>query len=532
MHELFEQIMTELRGAWRFRWWAMATVWAVCLIGWPVVFSIPDQYEASARFYVNTTTRLDEVMGGVIIKADESSQISLVRQAMLSGPVLERVARETDIDLRATTAKAKEALLRRLQKAITITSTSTSRNRNTDDGIYLITYRDAERDKSLAVVDYLLDTFKEDVITGRAEGSDETVEFLVKEIAGYNTRLRAHEQSIADFKRQNVGLLPGESGGYFERMQQALGDTQALEAELMILTDRRRALTEQLRGEGPTLAEDSTASNAGIVVPRNALEARIVELEDSVQEMLTQYTEKWPGVIAARDQLEQLYQRRDKQLSELAAAGGQGGLVLSNNPVYQQIQIALNETEINIAAISGQVVAFRRQVTNLRAKVDIIPQIEARLAELTRDYDQIRTVYGELRERLEQERLRRSRIGWDGVTFQLIDPPKVGLAPVYPARTALLALVLITALGAGAGVAYLLHQFRPVFIDQRGLRNITGLPVLGSVSMTWLSRHRTQRRNELGVLLLAAVGIVVCLAVVLVYQDVGVETATNLRRMI
>ncbi|MCZ6559972.1 MAG: hypothetical protein O6931_03670, partial [Gammaproteobacteria bacterium] len=282
MQEGFQFIINEIRGAWRFRWWAMLAVWVICLFGWAAIFMLPDQFEAQSRFYVNTTTRLDEVMGGVIIKADEGSQIALVRQAMLSGPVLSRVARETDLDLRATSLIEQEQLLAKLRRTISIQSTST--RRGSDDGVYQITYRDVERTKSIAVVSNLLNTFKEDVISGRAKGSNETIRFLDKEIATYQTQLREHELAIADFKRENVGLLPGESGGYFERLQIALDNLQNLTAQLSILDDRRRALTDQLVRQDPSLTGD------GELTLVSDADERIESLEQNLEGLLLRYT--------------------------------------------------------------------------------------------------------------------------------------------------------------------------------------------------------------------------------------------------
>ncbi len=526
MQEILQQILTEIRGAWRFRWLAMGVAWLICLIGWPTVFMLPDQYEAESRFFVDTTTRLDEVMGGVIIDADDFSQIELVRQAMLSGPVLDAVARETDLDLRAKTPEEKQELIEALQERIKIRSTTIQRGR--DEGIYSITYRDRQQNKSLEVVAQLLDTFREDVISGRSEGSDETVEFLTREIAQYSEELREKEQTIAEFKKNNVGLLPSDSGGYFERMQQLMSDTRSLEAQMSVLRDRRAALLSQLSGENPVMpGEDGT----GIASPTAQIDADIKELEDRIEELLTTYTEKWPDVIAARSQLEQLRQRKEEMLADVQNDGASRVGIASNNPVFQQIQIALNETNIEIAALERSVADHRAQIADLQARVDVVPEVEANLAQLTRDYDQIRAVYGELRERLEQEELRRKRIGWDGVTFRIIDPPKVDFEPVSPNRTRLLILVLIGGLICGAGLAYLLQQLNPVFIDAKSLRRVTGLPILGSVNMAFKVRHRAQRRKELTGLVGATALMLLGLALVLLFEDLGVQAGENIRRM-
>ena len=56
------------------------------------------------------------------------------------------------------------------------------------------------------------------------------------------------------------------------------------------------------------------------------------------------------------------------------------------------------------------------------------------------------------------------------------------IVPSGPERTLLSALVLLASLGAGIGFALLLQQIRPVFSTKDTLRQVTGLPVLGSVT--------------------------------------------------
>ena len=65
MHELFSRLLEDFRGAWRFRRYALAAAWVVCLACWAVVFVLPDEYSASARVFVDTrTARLSIVVSG------------------------------------------------------------------------------------------------------------------------------------------------------------------------------------------------------------------------------------------------------------------------------------------------------------------------------------------------------------------------------------------------------------------------------------------------------------------------------------
>ena len=42
MTPAFDHVFDEVRGAWRFRWAALITAFIVALIGWLVVFALPE----------------------------------------------------------------------------------------------------------------------------------------------------------------------------------------------------------------------------------------------------------------------------------------------------------------------------------------------------------------------------------------------------------------------------------------------------------------------------------------------------------
>jgi polysaccharide chain length determinant protein (PEP-CTERM system associated) len=233
------------------------------------------------------------------------------------------------------------------------------------------------------------------------------------------------------------------------------------------------------------------------------------------------FTERHPDVIAAREQLAQLNDRKKAQIEMMREADPADTSMLSNNPVYQQLSISLNEVNVEIAGLQSRLARERGRVADLRAKVNIIPEIEAQLIELTRDYDQVQETYNELRGLLEQEIIAARKQEAAVVNFRLLDPPYVGTSPVSPQRALMLLAVLVFGLGAGGGVAWLLHMLRPVFHDVADLRGATGLPVLGVVSMTWLERHRRARGIELTSFAVAGVFLLAAFVGVFLFRDPG-----------
>jgi hypothetical protein len=58
-------------------------------------------------------------------------------------------------------------------------------------------------------------------------------------------------------------------------------------------------------------------------------------------------------------------------------------------------------------------------------------------------------------------------------------------------------MVFVIALVAGLGAAFVMSQLRPTFVSQASLRDVTGLPVLGSIGMNWTAQQRVQRKRRL-----------------------------------
>jgi hypothetical protein len=105
------------------------------------------------------------------------------------------------------------------------------------------------------------------------------------------------------------------------------------------------------------------------------------------------------------------------------------------------------------------------------------------------------------------------------VKFNIVDPPSAGFSPIFPNRPLFLFAVLVVGIGAGCGVAYLMHMLRPVFASTRSLSDMTGLPVLGSVTRSWVEKYRAQLRSGLLRYSVAAAALFVVFIVVVVVQQ-------------
>lgn len=523
MNDLIRFIRNEIRGSWRYRWTAISITWAVCLIGWALVYLMPNVYEAHTRVYVDGQSRLASLIARVGVSSGSESSVFMVRQALLARQQLELVVAESGLGKDIETEEDMDLLLVRLRDQIGVSTGRSSESRN----LYTISFLHQDQATAIKVVDTLLNIFIQDVLEHKEEGGEVVSGYLDEQLAHYSRLLSDSEVRLAEFKKKYVGLLPGENGGVFERLQEAMSAQQDLESQLQIEIDRRDELRRQLSSETPNLPEQNGRS-VGVSLPGSSVQSVIEGLEERRADLLLTFTERHPDVIAIDEQLTTLYEKREAD--RLALAGTENGIEgVSNasNPVYQSVQIALNESGVRIAALRSQIQQSSASISRFQGQVNTIPVVEAEYAQLTRDYDQYRGLYRELLVQKERARLGSVGAERDVVEFNIIEPPMSEKEPVAPKRTLLLVAFLIIGLGAGAGTAFIMHKVNPVFMDATTLYKVTGLPVLGQVSLTWLERFKVARLLEKLSLLVCGLGLIVVFVAAVALQDMGVNLIHN-----
>ena len=524
MQDILDQVFGYIRGILHYRWYALAVAWLVCIVGWVSVYRLPDQYEASARVYVDTQSVLRPLLKGLVVNVnDPDSQVALMTRTLLSRPNLEKVARMADLDLQAKNSVAMESILNSLQKQIRLSGTGRQ-------NLYSIGFTDEDPNLAKKVVQSLLTIFVENTLGGTRQDSTTAQRFLDRQIADYEARLVAAEKRLTEFKRVNVGLMPSDGKTYYQRMQLASLDLEAARLELEQAQNRRDSLQRQMGGEEPSFGFDPNPVVPDRITPSLALpiQSRIQSMEQQLDSLLLKYTEKHPDVIAAREILADLEKQRDQQLDQIAARQARVPSAfrtpegLDTNPVYQQMKIALSNEEANIAALQARVDEYQNRFDQLQEKVNTIPDIEAQLVALNRDYDVTRQNYEELLARREAAHIsQQAEQSADDIRFKVIEPPRVPSDPAGPNRPLLMSGVMAAGVGVGIALAFVIAQIRPTFDSRRSLTNLTNLPVLGSVGVV-LSRVDIRRRR-LGMLIFFALSscLLLIYAVMVVLEATG-----------
>ncbi len=469
MGSLPNLIKLHLAAAWRRKWWAAAAVWITCVLGWLYLAHIPDQFESSARMYVDSDAILVPLLKGIAIDTGSVNQADLMQKTLLSPSNVDKLIEMTALSAKARTPEERERLNRALSQLIQVSS----REKN----LFTVTYRDANPELARDVVQAALTIFLANQ-TGSSQAEMLNAQrFLREQIANYERQLTEAENRRAEFRAKYFDLLPGATNTA-SRLQTARTALAASETELSDTRTRLEALKQQLQSIPKVLNVDS---GSPLILGSPSLgQQRLAEAERNLDNLRLRFTEAHPDVIAAHKLLDSL-----RAAGTGAAASSSGGASQAlgartvSNAVYEQLRLRAVDMAVNVASLEQKIAADKKEVERLETLAREAPGVEADYERLDRDYIV-----------LKNDSSADSKV-------RIIDPPRIAQVPIAPRRQLLISAVLLAAFGAGGGIVFLLQQIDQSFNSVHALREL-GLPVLGGISLVmsasasgWRARRGT-----------------------------------------
>jgi polysaccharide chain length determinant protein (PEP-CTERM system associated) len=489
----FRQVLATL---WKHRWFAVAAAWGVAVLAVPAVLLTPNRYEASAQIYVDTQTVLKPLMQGLAYTPDVDQQVRMLARTLISRPNAERLASRADLDIGPMSNDVeREKTINRFMDRMKVTPVPATTN------LYAITYRDTDAARAKRIVDATLALFVDAGSANKRRDSEEASAFIDQQIKLSEAKLVEAENRLKDFKLKNFGVSGVPEHDFFARMSTLVEEVSKLRVDLSAAEQARDAFKRELSGENPQLPTDAVPGLPP--PPPSEIETRLETQKRLLDDLLRKYTDQHPDVIATRRLVAQLEVEKRKEAEEKAATGKGKGLA-ATSPVYQRLRVSLAEAEAQVASLRSQLALKSARLEDVRKVANRAPQLEAELTQLNRDYDVIKKNYEALVARRESASLGvRLDEGSKLADFRVVEPPRVGDAPVLPSRLHVALLAALLALVAGLGVPLLIELLRPTFKDAAELTRVTGRQVLGAISVAVNDEYRLRMRGQ-GIGVLAA----------------------------
>ena len=459
----------------RRRMYLITIIPAALLLAVYLAYALPPSYRSSATILLEPSSIPTELVQTTVTSyADQ--QIELVSRRVLTTENLEQVVKELDPYPDQPQLSIRDKALQIAANTMVERVDPITLEVLQESNAFSIHYLNADPQRAQLVAKRIAGLFLEYNKQTRAERASETYNFLLEQSKGLERQIGEADQRIALFKARHGDALPEVQviqQGQAERAQRDLLD---VEGRIREAEERQAQLRLQLSKLNPSLS--TTAGNW-----RNDL----ATLQGQLADARMKYTPDHPDVKRLQRQIEALS-------AQAAAQPGTTGIV-ADNPEYLSVQSQINSTQREIGALQASAARVRGQIYQYESGSAAAPGVERDYAELTRARDllgkQILDIQGKLREAdiarsLESEQ--------KGDKFSLIRLPGVSSKPFSPNRLGIVLLGLVLGGGLAVGLAAFSEVSDPSVRSVNDLREITLIPVVGSVPV--IMDHADRRRNR------------------------------------
>jgi polysaccharide chain length determinant protein (PEP-CTERM system associated) len=484
------------------RWLALGVAVAVGLAFVVLSRFVPERFEARARIYVDTQTVLKPLMAGLTYQPDIDGQVQMLARTLVSRPNVERLIDMPELKFEELGGMSREKLVTTLMSQIKVDTAGKG-------NVYDISYRGTSSQRALHLVEATVNMFVRSGLDSKKQDSADAGRFIQSQIASYEAKLVAAEDKLKEFKVRNFSTSGVSDRDYFTRVSALSEAVDKLRGELVAAEQSRDAFKRELAAEDPLLplAEDTAVRpiSPALLDASTRLETQKRQLD----ELLERFTDAHPDVIAARRVFKQLEadlrDRREAEERALAKAGSGKGGRAATSPVYQKLRVSLAETEAQVASLRAQLSTQQGRLDQVRSVAGRLPQVEAELAQMNRDYEILRKTYETMVSRRESAALgvkldESSQLA----EFRLVEPPRVSSSPVFPGRLHMALLAIVASALLGCVAALVAEGLHPTVVHAAELRRyFPGRPVIGTVSSVVTDATRHELRT--GALRFAAV---------------------------
>lgn len=531
-----------------------------------IAYGLPPVYRSTATILIEQQEIPSDLVRSTVTNY-ASQQIQVITQRVLTYDNLWKLIEkynlypgERDQDPAAAVAYLRQAIYQEMVSADVIDPKTGRPAKAVIAFTLAVDNGDAQTAQKLAteVVDLYLNENKR----LRTENASVTSVFLEQEAARIGKEISALEAKFATFKKKNVTNLPTLMDFNMRLMDRAETELASVENEIQSLQERASYLESRLVQTEPMAStyDDEgkkilspperlkslqvqymqasarySSDHPDLIRMRRELEAlrralgggggsidstaelssQLAATKDELKAARDRYSEAHPDVVRLKRSVASLQAALRKARKSSGSTSAMLGMV-PDNPTYIALQTELKSVSIGLQAARTRREQLRAQLTDYEKRVVRTPQVEQEYLQLSRDYDNARKKYGEIRDKVLQARMaevleKENR----GEQLSVIEPPRIPDSPEKPNRLAILFLGTVISLGGGVSAAAAAeHMDRTV----RGPATVTAvLKVPPLAVIPYLSVEEVAGRKRRGLLLFTVLAVILVSAAVLLH---------------
>ena len=552
----------------RRKWYFLLPFAATLYVSLLLAFGLPSVYRAQATILIERqeipTSLVESTVTGFV-----QERIEAIKQRLMSHDRLWEIAEKLDLYPDVRSAANRQAVIKQMRDNIYVemVDIKTSQAGNSREGVatvaFTVAFEDRSPETAQIVATELAELYMSENRKKRGEQAAEVSSFLEEEAQRLAQKMTESERKLAEFKKKHLGATPELSSLNMRLLEQTENKIQRLDDRIRSLEDRQMSLQSQLAITNPhkdvftdkgarvqssgerlntltseylrlsaiyaqdhpdvvklrreiTALENQTGLNSGA----SSLVAKLSTQREQLAKARERYSDQHPDVKKLQQSVASL-ERELRNISIDRSANVVTAPTRPDNPTYISLQTQLNSVMADIAADQATRRKLEQKLMKYESRLASAPAVERDFLALSRDYDNAKKKYQEIKDKLLEARMAEQlEMGGKAERFSLIARPYVPTVPEKPNRLgiALLGSVLAFAFGLG-GVTVKEYSDHTVH-GSKGVLAISHAPPLVSIPYITNSEdvQRERKRHRQIIVIWAIVFLLVCASFVLLFM--------------
>jgi len=458
---------------------------------------LPNCYRSETLILV-VPQRVPETYVKSTVTARIEDRLQSITQEILSRTRLERIIRDFDLYAADRRVRPMETIVERMRKEIDV--------KVVKGDAFRVAYAGADADTVMQVTNRLASLFIEENLRDREELAEGTNHFLEAQLADARHRLIEHEKKLERYRSRFSGELPSQVAPNLQMIQNLQMQIQSLTDSTNRDIDRRALVERQLReterevefvaAAPPTLTD---AANLPTAAPPAA--QQLAAARKRLAEMARRLRPAHPDLQQMQRVVGDLEAEADREARYATAADPastpSGSAETMRRSRAADLRFELEQLDRQITLKGEEEQRLRAIGRDYQLRIERVPARESQLAELTRDYSTLQTLYQTLLAKQEESKiaanLERRQIG---AQFKLLDPARVAQKPFSPRRWLIDLLGMAAGLACGLALVGLIEYRDRTFNTDADVRNELTLPVLAVVPLMESGEEQRRAANR------------------------------------
>jgi succinoglycan biosynthesis transport protein ExoP len=474
---------------------------ALAIAGIVGVSLLPNIYSATTTILVDPQ-KIPERYVASTVTSDPNARLNTLTQQVLSDSRLQEIVDANNLYQAKRQKMTREELLQYVREKTTIELKQTPQP---DQGLssFSISYEDGDRFLVATIANQLAASFINWNLKLRQQQALGTTQFLSTELEQAKLSLEQQESEMEAFRMKHIGATPDQVNINMQTLSRLQAEMQ-MNSDTVNRLEQERVLLTRFR---PTEVRDTASLSE-----RGRLLQEEHRLEGEVWNLKRQFTDTYPDVIAAEEQLKNLKTR----LAALPESTADSSDTYDSN------------TQLRLSLIDKELQQHKQQQNNLKDqiqlyqwKVDSVPVLETQLSQLTRDYETSRQNYQSLLDKTfsagMSEQLEKTQ---QGKRFTVLDAAKTPEKPIKPPRLILMAAAVGIAIILPAGIALGFYLLGGAVKSERELKALlpAKMQILGTIPS--IKSQADIRSARLALLRTCMISAISCLALIVFLFEV------------